>query len=360
MKSAVILLLTAVICKAQLYRVAGVVTNAQTAQPLRHAEVYIYRTGGSLARPDGKLVTAEDGRFNFDLPRGAYVLVAGTRTTPEKFGARSADSQLGSAVITGPDKDTSHLEFNWYPPASISGRIADNQGDPVESALVQLARSSVVNGRRMFTTVGFTRTNDLGEYRFGQLPSGSRYYVEVSAAPWYAARMAIAQPDAHPSTFTPLWYPNTPDASRAAPIAPLPGEEKHADFVLTPSAGATITVKHDAPPGATGAMLLLREGLGGDDAVQETQNLYVLNLPNNVKLPELPAQKFAGVPPGQYRIEVRAKSGTAELFGRTTVDVNGSDVTVEVGMRAGATVSGTISFPGNARPPGPLVAGLTE
>jgi hypothetical protein len=318
---------------ADLYHVAGTVIDVQTGSPMSRAQVYVYLPGKPVPRVP--FITSADGHFTFDLPEGGYVLRAGTRTTSEIYGTRNPDNPIGSAVIVGAGHDTSNLVFHWFPPAAITGGILDDSGEPVEGALVQLLRSSVRNGHRTTTSARFERTNDIGEYRFGWIPGGARYYIAVTGKPWYGPSGLARESGEHHAAYIPAYYPNTADPARAAPILLKPGEEARADFTLTPVSGATVSVKHDAPVGMNGLLSLRKEGVAGTTAFQEQQGLFVL--PGQ-------AQVLPGVPPGRYVVQVTATNGKLDLAGRTTIDVNATDVAVELTLHPQATVSGIIRF----------------
>ena len=360
MKFTLLLVAAVSLNAADLYRVAGTVINAQTGAALPHAEVYVYAPGAS--KPVAKLMT-DDGRFSFDLPQGSYALRGGTRTNAQSYGSRNPDEAFGSAVIVGAGHDTANLVFRWYPPSAIFGKVADGSGEAVESALVQLVRSSVVGGRRVTLTARWTRTDDLGEYRFGYIPAGARYYVAVTGKPWYAVNNPIAGNDERSEAFIPIYYPNTTDVSRAAPLILKPGEEVRADFTLTSTPGATVTIKHDAPAGTKGTISLMSDGIAGNEGFQE-----------QVALTEIPAaaapaegrpaafdERFTGVPPGRYVVQVVGKNGTTDLGARKPIDVNGSDVTVELALRPFATVSGTVHFKNaGGKPPASMLETLVR
>jgi len=70
---------------------------------------------------------------------------------------------------------------------------------------------------------------------------------------------------------------------------------------------------------------------------------------------------LTGVPPGSYTLRVTATIGNSDLIGFKRVDVNGSEVTVEVPLHAAASVSGTLVFQNpETRPSGSLVMVLTR
>lgn len=352
MKLLAAILLAAVLCSAADYPVAGVVINAQTGAPLPHAQVYLF---GRSPKPVASMTTGDDGRFNLDVPEGTYRLVAGTRVHAHSYGSKNPDEGFGSAVIAGPTHNTTNLTFRWYPTAAIFGKVVDDSGEPVENALVQLLRSSVLAGRRVTATVNFVRTNDLGEYRFASLPGGAHYYVGVSGRPWYsAANNPFVQTEQRQVAFVPLYYPNTPDPGRAAPLTPKPGEEVRADFTLTSAAGATVTVKHNLPAGKQAVVNLMSAGVAGNQSFLDPQPF--------LDLPGMPAHdtNFADVPPGHYTVRVTTgASGGSNVEGSAEIDVNGSDITVDVAMHPSPSLSGTVRFQNpNARPRGSVLVGL--
>ena len=347
------LLLPAALCAAaELYPVAGVVINDQTGTPLPRAEVYLF--GRTSPKPVASMTTGDDGRFNLDVPEGSYRFLAGTRVHAQNYGAKNPDEGFGSAVIVGPTHNTTNLTFRWFPLAAIYGKVVDDAGEPVENALVQLVRSSVAAGRRVTRTVAFARTDDLGEYRFGSLPGGARYYLLVSGKPWYSSNFPLPRADQRPVAFVPLYYPNARDATRAAPLTPKPGEELRADFTLTPAAGATVTVKHNLPSGVKAVVNLLTTGIGGADSFLEP--VQIQNIPG---VPEQDAS-FTDIPPGHYTVRVTTGAGeSSNVEGSAAVDVNGSDVTTEIALHPAPTLSGTVHFKNpNARTRGSALVSL--
>lgn len=213
---------------ADLYRVAGIVINSETGASLPRARVVVLRTG--TTRVVATQTIGLDGRFGFELPQGKFNLLAGTRDVQQSFGIRTPDSRIGTSIVTGPDHDTSNLTFRWFPPGGISGKVMDEAGEPVESALVQLLHSTVVAGRRVVATMGWVRTDDRGEFRFGPL-RGSSYLLAVTGTPWYSRRRVFppTPSDSAPSlAYAPVYYPSTSDISRARPIVLRPGQEVRA------------------------------------------------------------------------------------------------------------------------------------
>jgi hypothetical protein len=327
---------------APLYRVAGVVVNSQTGAPVAKARATVSRSGSTETLVT--TVTGADGKFAFDLPEGKYVLDAGPRDLAEVFGRRGPDIGAGSLVITGPGQNTANLLFRWYPPAAISGKIVDQYGDPVQSALVQLVRSSVVAGRRRVVTAAWDRTNDLGEYRFGPIHGGS-FYLAVTGQPWYSGTGSDGREKV---AYIPVYYPNAADPAQAALLAVPPGEEARADFSLATTPGATLTIKSDVQPAQQCTMALATEGVGGAQGDQQTLYASALTV-------------VRALPPGAYTVHLHCSGAGSDLRATRSIQVNGADVTVELALLPDPTVSGTVQLKNPAaRPRGSILAALVR
>jgi hypothetical protein len=245
------------------FQIAGIVVDAFSGQPLSRVEVSIQ----SQTRPNtGQTVfTGDDGRFLFDnVAPGHYPLVAGRRGYVQQ--AYKQHEFFSTAIIVGPDLDTSHLRFPLPPDASISGKILDELNDPIRNAQVLLFQQGLQLGRHTTWQQSNASTDDQGHYRFGHLLPGT-YFVAVSAQPWYAQRvthqlitrtdnsgtveqeMTTGEPEldvVYPTTF----FSNATDVSGAAPITLHSGDAEIADLTLHPTPGLHVIVNY-VPSGKT-------------------------------------------------------------------------------------------------------------
>ena len=120
MKRLLVPMLLACACSgaaADLFRVSGVVVNAETGAPLARAQVAMTKVGTSALI--ASQVTGDDGCFAFELPQGSYVLDAGPRYALERYGRRKPEAGFGIAIITGPDLNTTGIKFRWFPTSGI-------------------------------------------------------------------------------------------------------------------------------------------------------------------------------------------------------------------------------------------------
>src|SRR5205814_1227202 len=94
------------------------------------------------------------------------------------------------------------------PKGAISGRISDENGNPVSNAKVQALRYTYQDGRRILVSANDARTDERGEYELSSLAPGA---CVVSVGP----RDSESQ--------LPVYFPGTTDVSSASSIDVLPG-----------------------------------------------------------------------------------------------------------------------------------------
>ena len=312
------------------YRVAGVVVNAASGQPVAGARVTI----APADRPSERVsaVSGEDGRFAFTgLPQGKYAL-AGQR---RGFLAQTYGQQAGwpSAIVTGPGQDTESVVLRLSPPAAISGTVVDDAGDPVAQALVELFSSRIIAGRRQVTQDSFKRTDDTGAYRFSSLPAGS-YHLVVSGVPWYA-KFNETVGDAAPRSMTHAgygirYYPNAGDPAAAEPLMLSAGQEAVANFTLLPVPTVSVRVHCEQHGDLTKQYTLIAAGLPGNP-VQVRQGGGTGDLYN-----------LWSIVPGHYALRAEATDGSRTWYGASEFDVGAADTDVSVTLLDAPTLSGRV------------------
>jgi hypothetical protein len=238
---------------AQDFRIGGTVLDARSMLPLPRAEVSITSAGAGNATAASTLQTIADaeGRFLFtNLSPGKYSLSARCRGYVEQN--LQQHESYSTAIAVGKDLDSENVKFLLVPSALIVGQVTNEFGEPVRDAQVMLFKESIANGKQSIRKQNQASTDDQGRYRLSGLQRG-RYYVAVSAQPWYA-RHPTPQPrvatgsvfvvnsfsslqernTALDVTYPITYYPGAIDSARASAVTLQPGETAVADFALQP------------------------------------------------------------------------------------------------------------------------------
>jgi hypothetical protein len=185
--------------------------------------------------------TDESGRYVFQgVEPGVYVLSA------EHLGFNRQDRGIRGAGAAGPPLALSgglHLRdinFRLKPHNVITGRVLDEQGEPVPYVTVSAMQVAYSRGSKRINMVNTGQTNDLGQYRlFGIAPG--RYIVSATHAPPQAFTVR-QQEKPLAMGYPPVYFPNTLEQGRAQVVDLTRGGETLAlDFTLTPA--RTIAVR---------------------------------------------------------------------------------------------------------------------
>ncbi len=170
-----------------LSKLEGRVAHAFTGEPLRRARVGLSRQGGGL-RPFA-LITGRDGRFVFEnLEPGTYSLWAERDGfLAESYGARRPGGQ-GVPITVSAGMHLRDLELKLTPHGAISGRLVDDEGEPVPRAYVHVVRAETNWSSQ------HAQTNDLGEFRIAGLAPG-RYRLRANPTPRFRyGQVIVPQP----------------------------------------------------------------------------------------------------------------------------------------------------------------------
>jgi hypothetical protein len=353
----------------QGFRIAGIVVNASSGQPIASASVAIAPLAHGSEREISKsTVTAADGRFSFaGLSRGKYSLMA----QAHGFSRQAFERHDGysSAIAVGPDQDSEHLVFRLQPDAALEGEVTDENNDPVQFAMVRLFSTKSGDGMRN-GPVDQTQTDDQGRYHMGHLLPGS-YYLAVSARPWYAQNTRVANaynpnPDAPNTpppppqsdsaldvTFPLTFYPDATDSADASPLQIAPGARETANIVLRAVPSLHLRIH-------TGESAAQRPVIGRMIFPRVYQRIFggyldsVFNAPDSWVAPGV--IEISGLAAGHYVIEVPPSTGAGDKVPARAwyreVDLAGdADINAAEGPSF-ANVSGTILFEDAAVPRG--------
>ena len=197
--------------------VKGTVTNAITGERLRKAYVRLAPvTDAAKVRP---AVTDDGGRFVFEnVQPGNYLLEAEHQGLLDRKYGEDAGAPVEVRLAAG--QNLFDLNIRLIPPAAISGRVRDEDGDPWTHAHIDVFRLVWEDGKRRLQGFDNAEVNDEGEFRAGHLPPGGYYLSAVPDASWERRNRAASAPRLQQT-----WYPSALDSSSAMAVVLLPGQE---------------------------------------------------------------------------------------------------------------------------------------
>jgi len=206
-------------------KISGIVVKLAGSEPLRKAHVYL-RSADDDTRGIS-IVTGSDGRFQLKgLAPGRYHLsVNRAGFVAQEYGQRKPEDP-GALLTLRPAQEVKDLLFRLIPSAIITGKILDEDGEPLPEILVSALRQVYLEGKRSLAAETTSQTNDLGEYRLFGLRPG-RYFVSAVFPQWSRFAGGDESEDAQPSQqgYAKMYYPGTPDAAKAIAVSVKSGEE---------------------------------------------------------------------------------------------------------------------------------------
>src|ERR1019366_8384923 len=219
--------------------IAGAVVKEPGSEPLKKVLVQVIaedqKQGG-----DYTATTDADGHFRVEkVVPGRY------RIFLEKAGLvgvneRGLKSDVNVVTVQA-GQSVEDLLFRMLPTAVISGRVTDEDGDPMFGVRVIALRRKP--GKAAREAMGSGATNDIGEYRLAGLfpgqdsimampPPDFRDYEKQQEKSPPSANPGDAQPD---TRYVSTYYPGTYDAVQASVLTLKAGDEMPVNFTLVPA-----------------------------------------------------------------------------------------------------------------------------
>ncbi|HEX5070364.1 MAG TPA: carboxypeptidase-like regulatory domain-containing protein [Vicinamibacterales bacterium] len=384
--------------------IAGVLWSAdQPPQPVRRAVVTLAGTGLPSPR---SVLTNDTGEFTFTkLAVGTFTVSARKASYIAAAYGSQRPGRPGTSITLAAGQRM-NVAMTMFKGAVIAGTLRDATGAAVMGVTVTATDARTVGTTNVTAQIESAVTDDRGNFRiYGLLPGDYLVSATPSATPGeMGARTAsemdtllanLAQrpntvapastpaplPTPKPTGFAPIYYPGTPLASDATPVHVGPGEERlGASFELGHVRVATISgVVSGGVPNLAAVQLSMIVAGPRPAGLFGTMGITAM-APN--------AQgefKYANVPPGQYRIVAKVRSGATEsanlnissgsssggggtpaptqpsggtlgpnpeqLFAVADVTVRGEDIAgVGLTLQPGGTISGKLAFDTAAAP----------
>jgi protocatechuate 3,4-dioxygenase beta subunit len=313
----------------KLASVEGKIVDASTGEPVRKANLVLMQrptAGGGAAMtgpPPSTAVSSDaEGKFSFtSVEPGRYGLSAEKAGyVRQQYGTRTGQFGPGTQLVLEPGQKIASIEFRLMPQAVITGKVLDDDGEPVPHTMVSVLRRMPLARQRM--TMMAMSTNDVGEFRIANLAPG-RYMIraERRGNMFGTATPASADtPNAEGTLgYVPTYFPGVTEEASASEIAVAAGQQLSGmDIALRKGRVFQVSGKVQGAPAGNRVQVSLqphRTGRGG----------MSFGFGGGVK----PDGSFtvAAVTPGSWdAVVMNLESGRPQIVGRAPVTVTNTNV----------------------------------
>jgi hypothetical protein len=334
--------------------VEGTVVSATTGEPLKKTELSLRPVGQSGGTPPYRATTNAGGHFEITgIDPGRYDLLASrTGYLWQYYSPRGDVTQRRTTPLTlDPGQKLKEIVFKLMPQGVISGRVLDEDGEPLENAWVSVSSVRYSNGKRQITPKGMNRTNDVGESRMAGLSPGK--YV-ISAGPLKGMYQSIVAERAVGSgpvgqaleeEYVTTYYPNSTNPESAAPIDIAPGAQVSINITLVRTRTARIKgrvslgISGQVPRGAR--LFLARSGAPDTD----------LDAQGNFQI--------RGVVPGSYVLLASYDDDGKRYTARLPLEVSDSNIEgIDLKLQAPVEIRGRVIIEESRHETGEMVIEL--
>jgi Carboxypeptidase regulatory-like domain len=217
---------------AKTSSISGTVVKEPGSEPLKKVLVQI------IAETQGESYTAStdsDGHFRVENVAPNRYRIFVERTGFTGVNGRGAQSDINVLTVQA-GQGVEDLLFRMLPTAVISGRVSDEDGDPISGVRVFAQRKKP--GKAAREGAGMAATNDLGEYRIAGLFPG-QYWIVAMPPPDFRDYERQEQPartaDRDDTRYITTYYPGTYDALQATSVSAKAGDEIPVNLTLVPA-----------------------------------------------------------------------------------------------------------------------------
>jgi hypothetical protein len=299
---------------------------ANDGRVVPHADVELRPRGNLMGtkqtRADG------DGRFEFAGIAAGVVFAMASKSGYSMLAESEQRIELGDGDVH------ERVDLKLARWGSLSGRLVDEYGDPLQGVSVSLLQVRYEAGRRRLVAAGTSArtTDDLGRYRLYDIAPG-QYVVSASVG-------SVGSDDL--PGYARAYFPGTTSPAQAQFVAVERSQEVGGvDFSLARARTVRIrgTAFNAAGEPTTGGTFSLRSSQRSTSVVSEAMGARIR--PDGTF-------EFPNVSPGQYVIQAyrgRSNGSTEGEFGALPVTVDTTDVTgLVLQMSTGSTITGHFTF----------------
>lgn len=321
---------------------AGTVVDSLTGKPVK--DVSLLLAGGKNALAPTTAKSDEAGVFNFkNVEPGSYVLMADhPRYARQTYGSRNG--LMGGTMLTlTAGQSLAKLEFKLQSNAIASGRVLDEDGDPLSGFMVAALRPAYLRGKRQFLPLGTGISNDLGEFRIANLAAGRYFLVAFTMN---QAKAVTKASDGTESVYTATYYPNLTDVVGAGQVEVNAGRDV-AGLDIRMAKAKSVRIKGRVAGLAENQKAQVR-------LVPQGAGLMAMLMGRTAQL-KMPEGTFelAGASRGVYELQAMDPSGMARALSTPLkVEVGERNIDgVQLDVLPAAELSGVLAMKGEKKEP---------
>ena len=347
--------------------VAGKVVNSVTGELVRKAELTLTSSlmpegfevmaaqlgldaGAMAGEPAAKgpkktftATTDSGGKFKFERvdPGDYYLTVKHAGFMDETYKPTGKDSVEGRLHLSA-GRELSEVEFRLVPQGAVSGRVVDEDGDPVPNAMATASKFSFATGHRKLQPADNGMTNDRGEFRLGKLPAGSYYLSAEMIGIDAMGSVPPAPKDGSPETgYVGTYFPGTTDIQQAQAVEVKPAGDV-GGFVIHLQKSRVVRVKGtlagpDGKPLKSAQIMLMSGARPG------SMRMSMVNDPEG-------KFEIANVAPGAYLAMTMQMTGASPTMTMQPLFVPNENMTdVKLGVAAEGSLQGRLVVSGDGK-----------
>ena len=313
---------------------SGTVVNAITGEAIPKAMVTMGGPDavGSATDAQGRwsIANATCGTFYPQATRDGFI-------QNNQFGPLTASRSNNIIQLTS-GSPVNGIRISLMPGGVIAGTVRDSDGDPVDSARIQIMRTNVQNGKRVLNNQGGTATDAEGNFRIGGLVPG-RYVVCAMSG-----RNTFPVGGGPPMVYRDSCFPGPPSTATSNTSQIDAGREFRTALTLTPTRGVHIR----------GSISGLPSPSPGGPANGPVANVQLMRIQNGMGGGAggrvMPDGTFdiAGIQPGSYMLRTNFPSNGPQQNGPSAqlqIEIGDSDVdNVVLAVQSPGSISGNVRF----------------
>ena len=240
--------------------IRGRVVDAQSGRPIGLATLTAFAP--ELGSANRTISTNSEGRYELrNLPAGRYtVSVSRTGYLTLRYGQRRPLEQ-GSVLQLLDRQIADSVDFALPRMSVISGRITDEEGEPVAGASVIAMPVSLAGGGRTVAAGGArsNTTDEAGQFRIGGLVPGDYFVRADLRETWPGTEAGVERLFGYATTY----FPGTTSAGARRVTVGVGADAGHTDFSLVPGRAANVSGDRDRLAWTAGRQ---RDGESGEVA----------------------------------------------------------------------------------------------